>query len=104
MKLWFQRAVLGRRWATFVLLGLAFFGFGAGTLNLFLLLRANAQLLADHGWQAVMDGGLQQLVELLLSGYASMACYVVFKACEYSLVRQLAEPSRTTRAPGASAA
>lgn len=104
MKLWFQRAVLGRRWATFVLLGLAFFGFGAGTLNLFLLLRANAQLLADHGWQAVMDGGLQQLVELLLSGYASMACYVVFKACEYSLVRHLAEPSRTTRAPGASAA
>lgn len=104
MKLWFQRNVLGRRWAAFLMLGLAFFGFGAGTLNLFFLLRANARLLADHGWQAVMDGGLSQLVGLLLSGYASMACYLVFKACEYSLVRHLAEPSRETRAAGPSAA
>jgi hypothetical protein len=104
MKFWFQRAVLGHRWAAFLLLGLAFFGFGAGTLNLFFLLRANAQLLAENGWQAVMDGGLRQLVELLLSGYAGMACYLVFKACEYSLVRQLAEPSSTTRAAGSSPA
>jgi hypothetical protein len=104
MKLWFQRAVLGRRWAAFLLLGLAFFGFGVGTLNLFFLLRANAELLADNGWQAVMDGGLRQLVELLVSGYASMVCYLVFKACEYSLVRQLAEPSRSNRAAGSSTA
>jgi hypothetical protein len=104
MKPWFQRVVLGRRWAAFALLGLAFFGFGAGTLNLFFLLRANAELLADHGWNAVMDGGLRQLVELLLSGYAGMACYVVFKACEYSLVRQLAESPRTTGTAGPSAA
>jgi hypothetical protein len=104
MKHWFQRAVLGRRWAAFVLLGLAFFGFGAGTLNLFFLLRANAELLAQYGWQAVMDGGLRQLVELLLSGYAGMGCYLVFKACEYSLVRHLAEPVRTTQAAGRSPA
>jgi hypothetical protein len=104
MKLWFQRAVLGRRWAAFLLLGLAFFGFGAGTLNLFFLLRANAELLADNGWQAVMDGGLRQLVELLVSGYASMVCYLIFKACEYSLVRQLAEPSRSNRAADSSTA
>ncbi len=104
MKLWFQRVVLGRRWVTFLLLGLTFLGFGVGTLNLFLLLRANAELLAENGWQAVMDGGLRQLVELVLSGYASMACYLVFKACEYSLVRQLAEPSRTLRAAESSAA
>jgi hypothetical protein len=47
---------------------------------------------------------LRQLVELLLTGYASMACYVVFKACEFSLVRHLAEPVRTTGARGATAA
>ena len=86
---WFNEAVLSRRWATFILLGLAFFCFGAGTLNLFVLLRANAVLIATHGWQAIMDGGLRQLVELLLIGYASVAAYVVLKACEFALVRQI---------------
>jgi hypothetical protein len=46
-------------------------------------------LLAEHGWQAVMDGALQQLVELLTTGYVSMAAYVVFKACEHALVHGL---------------
>lgn len=91
---WFRRTVLTRRWATFIVLGLAFFGFGVGTLNLFMLLKATAELLAAHGWQAVMDGGLRQLVELLLTGYASMLCYVVFKACEYNLVRKIADSPR----------
>ena len=87
---WFNESVLSRRWATFILLGLAFFCFGAGTLNLFVLLRANAALIAAHGWQAIMDGGLRQFIELLLTGYASVAAYVVLKVCEYSLVRQIA--------------
>ncbi len=73
-------------------MGLTFFGFGVGTLNLFMLLKANSHLLATHGWQAVMDGGARQLVELLLTGYLSLACYLVFKTCEYALVRQLADP------------
>jgi hypothetical protein len=66
-----------------------------------MLLRANAELLAVHGWQAVMDGGLRQLVELLVTGYASMLCYVVFKACEYSLVRHLADAPPNAPAHGA---
>ncbi len=85
--------MLSRRWATFVVLGLAFFCFGAGTLNLFVLLRANAALIAEHGWQALVDGGLRQLLELLLTGYTSVAAYVVLKACEFSLVRQIVAPS-----------
>jgi hypothetical protein len=84
-----NETVLSRRWATFILLGLAFLCFGAGTLNLFVLLRANAVLIAAHGWQAIMDGGLRQLVELLLTGYASVAAYVVLKVCEFALVRQI---------------
>ena len=98
MRRWYQRVVLQRRWLAFLVMGLAFLGFGAGTLNLFFLLRANAELLAEHGLQAVMDGGLQQLVELLLTGYAGMACYVVFKSCEYALVRHWSEPA-TSRTP-----
>ncbi len=92
MKRWFHRIVLRRRWFTFVFMGLAFFGFGVGTLNLFMLFKANAELFAGYGWQAVMDGGLQQFIELLLTGYLSLGCYLVFKACEFALVRQLAEP------------
>jgi len=82
-------AILSRRWASFLVLGLAFFAFGVGTLNLFMLLRANAALIAQHGWHAAMDGGLRQLAELLLTGYASMAAYLVAKVCEESLVRQI---------------
>lgn len=95
---WLNEAVLSRRWATFMLLGLAFFCFGAGTLNLFVLLRVNAELIATHGWQAIMDGGLLQLMELLLTGYASVAAYVVLKSCEFSLVRQIVTPSGSVEA------
>ena len=75
-------------------MGLAFFGFGAGTLKLFVLFSANAELLAAHGWQAVMDGGLQQLVELLLTGYLSLAADVVFKTCEHALVKDMATAAK----------
>ena len=92
MKRWFHRVVLCRRWATFVVLGLSFFAFGVGSLNLFYVLRANINLLTSHGWQALMDGGAQQLLELLVTGYLSMAAYVVFKACEHHLVHWLGDP------------
>jgi hypothetical protein len=89
LKRWFHRAVLSRLWATYLCLGLAFFAFGAGTLNIVYLLRANSELLWEYGWQALMDGGLQQLLELLFTGYLAMAAYIVFKACEYRLVHWL---------------
>ena len=91
LRAWFQRAVLGRPWLAFAVMGLAFFAFGIGSLNLFYLLQANAKLLFEHGWMAVMDGGLTQLLELLLTGYGSMAAYTVFKACEYRLAHWLAD-------------
>ena len=88
---WFQRVVLSRVWLSFIVLGLAFFGFGAGSLNLFYLLRANTTLVLEHGWMALADGGAQQLAELLFTGYLSMASYVVFKACEYRLAHWLTD-------------
>lgn len=81
----FQRWVLSRLWLTFVVLGLSFLAFGAGTLNLGLLLMANVRLLGEHGWQAIMDGALHQLLELAITGYLSIAAYVVFKTCEHRL-------------------
>ncbi len=84
-----KRWVLAGRWRTFIMMGLSFFAFGAGSLNLFYLLKANASLLLAHGWMALVDGGALQLLELLFTGYASLAAYLVFKACEYSLVHGL---------------
>ena len=81
----FQRLVLSRLWLTFVVLGLSFLAFGAGTLNLGLLLMANVRLLREYGWQALGDGALRQLFELGLTGYLSIAAYVVLKTCEHRL-------------------
>jgi uncharacterized membrane protein HdeD (DUF308 family) len=83
-----------RRWLTFVVMGLAFLGFGAGTFNLFFVLKASTELVFEHGWMALGDGAAQQLLELLVTAYLSMAAYVLFKACEHRLVRWLAEPER----------
>jgi hypothetical protein len=91
LKRWFHRVVLSRRWLTFVVLGLSFAVFGAGTLNLFVVFKANLGLLLEYGWMAAMDGGARQFVELVISGYASMAAYVIFKSCEYRLVHWLGD-------------
>ena len=91
MRRWFHRNVLSRRWLTFVVMGLAFFLFGAGTVNLFMLFRENADYISRYGWEALMDGAARQLIELLVTGYVSMVAYVVFKACEYRLVHDLTD-------------
>jgi hypothetical protein len=91
LKRWFQRTVLSRAWLTFVVMGLSFFAFGAGTFNIFMLFKANADFVANYGWQALMDGAARQFAELVVTGYLSMAAYVVFKACEIRLARELAD-------------
>jgi len=87
----FHRCVLRRSWTCFIALGISFLGFGIVTLNLVSLLKINLDLVLEHGWQALMDGAAMQLFELLVSGYTSMAFYVVFKACEYRLVHGLSD-------------
>lgn len=97
MRCWFQRVVLARRWLAFIVMGLSFLVFGAGTLNLFYVAHANATFLLEHGWLALMEGGALQLLEIVATALLSMAAYVVFKACEQRLVRWLADPiSKTT--------
>jgi hypothetical protein len=88
----FHRVVLARRWLTFLVLCLSFALFGAGTLNLFNLFKANLALITDHGLMALADGAAQQLLELLATLALSLLAYVVFKACEYRLVQGLLHP------------
>ena len=85
----FQRFVLARRWLTFVVMCVSFVLFGAGTLNLISMFRLNLVLIAENGAMALADGAAQQFVELMLSLVVGMAAYVVFKACEHSLVHGL---------------
>ena len=99
LKRWFHRTVLSRRWLTFLVMGLAFFLFGAGTFNIVMLLSANASLIASYGWQALMDGAARQFVELIVTGYLSLAAYVVFKVCEHRLAHDLASPPAEKAAP-----
>jgi hypothetical protein len=95
LRAWLQRVVFSRAWLTFALLVLSFLVFGAGTFNLFLLLKANIELIGEHGMQALADGAAQQFVELLGTAVLSMAAYVLFKACEHRLVRMLCEPRKS---------
>lgn len=94
---WFHRVVLTRSWLTFFVMGASFFAFGVGTYNIWALFRANGEFIAAYGWQALMEGAGQQLAELLLTSYLSMAAYVVFKTCEHRLVHALTDPETAGR-------
>ena len=91
LRSWFHRVVLRRLWLTYIVMGISFLLFGCGTLNLIHLLQANVELVSTYGWMALADGALQQLLELLISGYAALLAYIVFKACEYRLVHWLGD-------------
>ena len=92
----FYRVVLSRRWLCFVVLCASFGLFGAGTLNLFNMFSANWDLITNHGTMALLDGAAQQLFELLLTLVVSMLNYVIFKACEHSLVHVLTDPTNAS--------
>ena len=94
MHAWLERVLWRRAWLTFVVLVASFLVFGAGTYNLFLLLKVNVELIAEHGMQALADGAAQQFVELMFTAMLSMAAYVLFKACEHRLVQRLCNPRK----------
>jgi hypothetical protein len=76
-------------WLTFVLMGLSFLLFGFYSVNLFVLLKANVELILEYGMMALADGAAQQLAELLFAAYLSMLFFLVFKVCERILVARL---------------
>jgi hypothetical protein len=89
---WLRRWIFGRPLTCFLTMSASFVAFGAGSLNLFYLYKANLALIADFGWQALFDGGAMQLAELLITTLLSLGAYTLFKACEHALVEQLLGP------------
>ena len=76
----------GPIWRTFLLMGL-FAGLSAlGSYNLLLLFMANFSFVSQYGVMALREGGLLQLVELILTGYLSVGCYILFKGCLYGIL------------------
>lgn len=62
--------------------------FAYATLNLFQMSMANIRFLTQFGWMAVMEGGLIQLSQIVLSAVISMLSYIGFKICESELVQR----------------
>jgi hypothetical protein len=85
----FYLFLLRRWWVALILLGVSFVLGGLLTLNLLHTLGANFSFLWMYGTDAVHEGGLGQLVEMLVSGYLAAGFYVIFKLCEKVLVECL---------------
>lgn len=74
---------------TFVLMGVAFFGFGIASVNLVTLFRANLGLIVDYGWMALVEGAFVQFLQLCGSAALALVFWVVFKCCEKLLLDRL---------------
>lgn len=81
-------------------LTLCFSLFGIASLNLFLMLRANVRFIAEHGLDALAEGGALQFVLLAGTAYVAMAFYTLAKWFEYRLMDRMAakRPSATSAA------
>ncbi len=56
------------------------------TLNLFQMSMANIRFLREFGLTAIMEGGLVQLTQIVVSAVVAMLSYFGFKICENELV------------------
>ena len=95
----FSRYVLGHAGVTFLFLCASFGFFGVGTLNLFKMFSDNWDFITANGWMALTEGGARQLIELLTVLFICMLSYVVFKACEHSLVHKILHPNEHPTPP-----
>jgi hypothetical protein len=76
----------GPIWRTFLLMGI-FGGLSAiASYNLIVLFVANFGFIQRYGIMALKDGGLLQLAELIVTGYASIGFYILFKGCLYGVL------------------
>lgn len=77
------------RFPCFLLLTLSFVSFGKLSFDLVHLFSANSEYIFDNGWVGLMEGGLQQFLELAATACAAMMFYLLFKLCEHALVERL---------------
>ncbi|MEW9310663.1 hypothetical protein [Labrys neptuniae] len=91
MRAFFHSLFNGPVWRTFLLMGVFGGLFASSSYNLLELFTANYRYVADYGIMALMEGGLRQLLELILFGYLSVGFYILFKGCLYGLLAHVAK-------------
>lgn len=83
--------------STFILMSVSFVAFGVLSVNLVTYVAANADYLLTYRWAALMDGGIEQLIEIWLKAFFALGCYVCFKLCEHALIERIAHHSYDDR-------
>jgi len=79
---------------TFLLMGAFFLLSGVTSINLYVVLKANIDLVRMYGAQAIEDGALRQLVEILGTAISSIVFFVLFVVCERIVVDHFTAPLR----------
>jgi hypothetical protein len=86
MRRFFDRVFNGPVWRTVLLMGV----FGAltaySTYNLLMLFLANFAFISSYGVMGLREGGLLQMIELVVWGYIGTAFYILFKGCLYGII------------------
>jgi len=72
--------------STLLLMTVFFLFFGYFSVNLFFLFKANIDLINRYGFMALRDGAALQLLNILVSGMASVLFYSGWKVCERLIV------------------
>jgi hypothetical protein len=82
--------LMQRYWpVTYVAMVLSFLIFGAASVNLAQTFLLNIRLIQEHGLLVLMEGALNQLLELLLTAGFSVSFYLIFKTCESVLLQRI---------------
>jgi hypothetical protein len=82
--------LMQRYWPlTYAVMLLSFLIFCAASVNLAQTFLLNIRLIQEHGWLVLMDGALDQLLELLLTAGFSVGFYLMFKSCESVMLQKI---------------
>lgn len=95
MAIFFQRIGLSRKWLTFPVPCLAFAVFGGCAAHLFNMYRYGGDAIHYGGLATLGAGAARFFLEAAMILVVGMLAYVVFRAREHRLVRELTDPPTT---------
>lgn len=75
---------------TFIAMAVSFVVFGVLSVNLATYASANTTYLITYRWDAIVDGGARQMIEVWISALGASGAYLLFKLCETALIQRVA--------------
>ena len=72
--------------STLIAMTICFLLFGYFSINIFVLLQANIELIRSFGVRALSDGAARQFIEIVINGFASILFFSGWKVCERLIV------------------